>query len=179
MSIHMSTIGTAFFVQNDNKQKALDALKKAGETDGICGLTAEDIQDTAELEQLLRLAEWEPEVDDHGNIVDLWFQGDRACEDLRLMDALAPHVKPGSFIRMCGEDGTAWEWRFTGGRCEEVILDPEASWNPDGDRQAVLRYLTGMEEAERRKLGLLLIEVLPPETLRKAVTATLGLPQGS
>ena len=46
-------------------------------------------------------------------------------------------------------------------------------WCP-GNREAAIAYLASMEEDQRRNLGLVLIDTLPPMTLRKTLAARLA-----
>lgn len=47
-----------------------------------------------------------------GNIIDLFFIGEKIGDDEVLFNALAPFVERGSYIEMEGEDGNYWKWVF-------------------------------------------------------------------
>ena len=69
------------------------------------------------------------ELDDDGNIICLYFNGDKIAHDEDTMfQAIAPYVEDGSFIEMAGENGDRWRWVFKDGRCEE--FRPKVTW-PD------------------------------------------------
>jgi len=69
---------------------------------------------------------WEALIDDDGNIIDLTFFGEKYGDDLIMLNAIAPWVKPGSYIEMSGEDGSMWRWAFDGSQCKEVY--PKIEW---------------------------------------------------
>ena len=66
---------------------------------------------------------WEAEFGADGSISAVRFEGEKLGDDIQLMQALGPFVKPGSYIVMHGEDGAAWRWFFTGVTCIEQAAD--------------------------------------------------------
>lgn len=71
---------------------------------------------------------WHIEVDkESGNILDIGFNGEKLGDDFILFNAIAPFVKPGSFIEMHGEDNAMWRWYFNGETCIEQY--PTITWN--------------------------------------------------
>jgi len=69
------------------------------------------------------------ELDDEGEIIELYFNGDKlACDEDIMFQAIAPYVEDGSFIEMVGEDGDCWRWIFKDAKCKEVRA--EVTW-PD------------------------------------------------
>jgi len=75
------------------------------------------------LDEQLEEWRWAPEYDDEGNIVNLEYQGEKQGDEIELFKAMAPFVKPGSYIDMMGEDGNDWRWYFDGTSCVLQDLD--------------------------------------------------------
>lgn len=84
-----------------------------------------DSNDVAEIFDCWR---WSIEVDEQtGDIVDIYFDGEKLGDDFVLFKAIAPFVKPGSFIEMSGEDNCMWRWHFDGEKCVEKT--PTITWD--------------------------------------------------
>ena len=62
-------------------------------------------------------------------------------DDDRLFAAIAPHVTPGSFIEMRGEDDAHWRWVFNGTSCREVAA--VVTWPEQLDETAQLLDILG------------------------------------
>ena len=75
---------------------------------------------STDLENIFNCWRWNINFDDDGNINNLFFDGEKMGDDRVLLDAIAPFVKEGSFIEMCGEDNDLWRWKFTNKICKEV-----------------------------------------------------------
>jgi hypothetical protein len=69
---------------------------------------------------------WSLIPDEQGNVGNIEFLGEKLGDDEVLFKALAPFVKPGSFIEMQGEDGEIWRWLFDGKTC--VDKTAKISW---------------------------------------------------
>lgn len=67
---------------------------------------------------------WELEHDEAGNIVDLYFDGDKMGVPDEIFSLIAPYVKAGSFITMTGEDGSCWRYCFDG----KVMIEKTATF---------------------------------------------------
>ena len=68
---------------------------------------------------MLREWRWAPELNDDGDIIALYFEGEKLGDDVLLWQAIAPAVADGSFLEMVGEDGCIWRWWFDGTACDE------------------------------------------------------------
>ena len=62
------------------------------------------------------LDEWgyEPETDDEGNIIGLYFEPNKIGDEDQMFAAIAPFVRPGSTLDFRGEEGAVWRWEFNG-----------------------------------------------------------------
>lgn len=76
----------------------------------------------------------EAETGDPGDIIGIDFVGEKLGDDAQLFQAIAPFVESGSYIRMRGEDGTTWEYRFRNGVMKEV--QARLVWDDDDDEEA-------------------------------------------
>lgn len=72
---------------------------------------------------------WALEFDDNDNVIGIEHLNSYEGQEKLLFGAMAPYVKPGSFIEMAGEDGDFWRWYFTGEACKEV--KPTVVWQGD------------------------------------------------
>jgi len=83
---------------------------------------SDDWQEAGDLSNLLDEWRWEADVDhdNGGAIIGLNFHGEKAGDDLAMFQAIAPHVEPGSYVEMTGEEGERWRWTFDGETCKEV-----------------------------------------------------------
>ena len=154
MGYYMSQVDSKFRIKAENKAAALAAIKalsdpaimakKAGGGSWGAGgyikkwyswVDTDEFANAASLEDALDAWGWEAEDAvlsgwDGVDIVDIRHAGEKLGDDLVLFDAIAPFVESGSYIHMCGEDGTNWRWYFDGKTCVEqpggiVFYDPE------------------------------------------------------
>lgn len=63
----------------------------------------------------IHASRWGFKTDKIGNVVDIWFEGEKGHNDDELKP-LAPYVKSGSYVEMMGEDGNRWKWEFKDGK---------------------------------------------------------------
>ncbi len=121
-----------FFINKEDKQKALEAIKALKKNDtlgdrrnyscykyGYAWVDTDEYMDADNLEKAMNAWRWEVENDVEGNINTIFFNGEKLGDDKVLFDVIAPYVKKGSFIEMRGEDGCIWRWIFDGKTCEE------------------------------------------------------------
>lgn len=128
----MDQMEANFFIPFENKEAALQAIKnlEGGETitygsgkPHFSWVDTEDFVNADTLKDALREWRWSVEEDGEGNIYDIYFEGEKLGDDNILFEAIAPYVKSGSFIQMCGEDGTIWRWVFENSKCEEKYAE--------------------------------------------------------
>jgi len=116
-----------FFIPIKSKQACLEhALRKLKFRRKSWWVKGEISADT--LEELFEIFRWEIQSNEHGDVSDIFFNGEKSGygEDLEFFQAVAPYVKEGSYIEMHGEDGSLWRWIFDGKTCEEKWA--EISW---------------------------------------------------
>lgn len=129
MGYYMYTRESSVRIDAGNKAKALKALLEFDAARPEFGRLFGRKQTPLTLEDALFDLGWDTETDAKGNITDM-----RAGDGAKLCDedlaAIAPCVRPGSYIVMTGEDDRIWRWYFDGKTCltqESVISFPEAS----------------------------------------------------
>jgi hypothetical protein len=129
MGYGMSQTDSSFFIAKKDRTKVKAAIKAL--MSGV-GATREGkyrwvdtatVLDARTVDEQFEEWRWSTEYDDSGNIVDLVHEGEKMGDDIELFKAIAPHVKPGSYIDMMGEDGNDWRWYFDGVTC--LMRDPE------------------------------------------------------
>jgi hypothetical protein len=148
MGYNIELIGSEFFIAKADKEAALEALfdmwvpeREADMSGGSWGYDRNEkwyawMNGSAEqwrsrtIENLeIGISEWGYNVfnNDNGDIVDIWFDGDKIGDEGQMFNALAPFVRAGSYLDYMGEDGALWRWEFTGNRMVErtgrVVFD--------------------------------------------------------
>lgn len=124
-----------FRIKAENKQLALTAIQNlATQTSKMSGgswhggqqvvkwfgwVNTSDFVNAPDLKTAMTAWRWEIDEDENGNVVDIWFTGEKLGDDVVLFEAIAPFVEHGSFIEMGGEDGAIWRWVFKDGKVEE------------------------------------------------------------
>ena len=135
MGYCISQINGKFFMEAKNKPAALEAMfemwnprnndKMHGGSWGPNGtvkyyswmnLSADDWRNRniKTLEEGLEAWEFDVDTDDQGNIISLWFDGEKAGDEDFMIEAIAPYVEAGSYLDFRGEDDAHWRWEFDG-----------------------------------------------------------------
>lgn len=122
MGYCMEQVEDKFLIKAANKEAAFSALKdwafaQMQKDDLSRRLGMSPIGKTTLLEDALYELAWEPDMDNDGNIIDIFFIGSNLRQEDEWMDVIAPYVEAGSQINMRGEDGIFWCWRFNGQNC--------------------------------------------------------------
>lgn len=121
MSYNMTQHDTQFFMDKSNLESARQALRSAA---ADCKWF--NTRNARSLENAAYQFGWDLEFDDDDNVNGIHHLLECAGEEERLFSAIAPYVKPGSYIQMTGEDGTLWRWAFDGVRC--IKQKPTIIW---------------------------------------------------
>ena len=124
MGYDMYQINQRFKIAAGNKEEAFQALKgwekrEIEQNNSLVEFGCPPLGDAETLEEALRELCWEPETDEEGNVVELYFTGDRLSDEDNWLNVLAPYVAKGSYLTMEGEDCYAWRWYFDGETCKE------------------------------------------------------------
>ena len=135
MGYHIQTMDKQFYIKNEDKSAALQAIKDLNKKEQELGhggtyyngkhtrhfswVNSETVNEAKTLEDALCEWRWEPETDSDGNIVDIEFTGQKIGDEEYLFEAIASFVKEDSFIEFRGEDGEMWCLQFHGGMIEE------------------------------------------------------------
>ncbi len=110
MGYYMSSHKADFHIEEYNIPAVLALLNG----DENCHDHADTIEDA------FRLRGYDVASNDEGDITGIWFDNGRLMDDYDMFQAIAPHVCPGSYLIMRGEDGHFWKWLFTDGKCVEI-----------------------------------------------------------
>jgi len=111
-----------------NQSKALEAIKTLAGKETISGyggsphfswVTTKEFLKARHIEDALRAWRWDGYFDDDGNLLIVYFLGEKYGDDNILFEAIAPFVEDGGYIQMQGEDGCVWRWLFKDGKLEE------------------------------------------------------------
>jgi len=141
MGYCMDQMDQKFRIKKENFDAALQAIKKLGETvdeDGRGGsysggqkqetwyswVTTSEFVNAETLKQAIAAWRWEVEVEklpfgEEGDIIDIYFEGQKFGQDEVFLEAIAPYVEEGSYIEMQGECGARWRWLFKDGGLKE------------------------------------------------------------
>lgn len=120
MGYRMRQSDTKFFIPEENKVQALKAIKElvGHETIKDSGGAHFSWVDTDRFKTAETLGEalyawrWGIDEDKEGNVVGIFFNGEKLGDDEILFQAITPFVRDGSFISMIGEDDHMWRWLF-------------------------------------------------------------------
>jgi len=115
----------SFFVAKEHHEAALEAIK-ANAKYLKCWIDTDRLLEAKTLEDALFIARWDANIDAEGNISDIWFHREKLGDEDALFQVIAPYVKEGSYIQMCGEDNSMWRWTFNGKECVEI--QAHVSW---------------------------------------------------
>ncbi len=117
MGYYMSQVDQDFTILAENKQAAFELLKQWAQKVSISHPHYQPFGNAKTLEDALNELRWAPDTDENGNITELYFEGEKLRDEAEWMDAIAPMVKEGSKLMMCGEEGSHWCWYFDGESC--------------------------------------------------------------
>ncbi len=115
MGYDMYCRGARFRIDASNTHEALKALVKWDNHQP--SYYQWELAKEKTLEDALGTLGWGCEVNTRGDITDINFEGGRFREEGEWMKAIAPFVRSGSYIEMCGEDDSFWCWYFDGKTC--------------------------------------------------------------
>ena len=124
MGYCISQTDSSFFIPKElfgpALQSILSIMKKdpsdgTGESCFFSWVNTEIVLEAKTLTDALKAWRWEPTLDEHGDIIDLRFMGEKSGADYFIFDAIAPYVGSHSYISMAGEDHYRWRWFFDEG----------------------------------------------------------------
>ena len=127
MGYCMTQRDSNFAIKAEDKEKALEAIKELAGKETIhdgsgkhfSWVETERFVNASTLKEAMDEWRWEIGEDEEGNVLDIYFSGEKLGNDEILFNAIAPYVKEGSYIEMSGEDGSLWRWSFDGKSCVE------------------------------------------------------------
>jgi hypothetical protein len=133
MGYCMTQRDSNFAIKAEDKEKALEAIKELAGKETIhdgsgkhfAWVGTEVFVNASTLNEAMDEWRWEIVEDEDGNVLDIYFSGEKLGDDKILFDAIAPYVKEGSYIEMSGEDGYLWRWSFDGKSCVELSMEME------------------------------------------------------
>lgn len=121
-----------FRIKSVNKLPALRALKELARATQAAGATLawvdlDEVLDADSIGEAMRAFSYEVDVErETEDVVGLEFEGEKLGDEKKMLDAIAPHVEPGSYLQVQGEDGEMWRWVFDGVTCAE--RRPTVTW---------------------------------------------------
>lgn len=129
MGYNIEQIETQFFMKKKDFKKALKAIQDLRGRETVKDSSGSHFRwvsnDFFTIDKLVPMLDdwrWDVELDQAGNICELIFTGEKSGDDFAMFSAIAPWVQEGSFIKMQGEDGDQWLWKFDGRCCERVCI---------------------------------------------------------
>lgn len=130
MGYHIEQVDSDFFVAADAIPSLIETVHKLAESGRYSWVRYSWVEngdiDPNNVEDLFRCWRWNIELDKHGNIVGIGFDGEKLGDDEVFFKEIAPFVKHDSFIEMRGEDNAMWRWKFSNGKLKELY--PEIIW---------------------------------------------------
>lgn len=125
MGYHVEQLDGKFFVSADVIPSLIETIHKLAEN-GKYSWVRDNYIDSNDVTDIFRCWRWDIDMDKHGNIVDIRFDGEKLGDDEVFFKEIAPFVQDGSFIEMRGEDNAMWRWKFSNGKLKELY--PEIIW---------------------------------------------------
>lgn len=128
MGYCMDQTGSSFFIPKELFGPALQSIFAVMMEDSSGGyqqirdfqwVSGDEVLRAKTLPDALKAWRWRPRLDGDDNIVDIHFTGEKSGGDYILFNAIAPYVRDGSYISMCGEDNYLWRWFFDEGVVHE------------------------------------------------------------
>lgn len=115
-----------FEIRKENKGTALTLLKnlvsEQQKNMRFGWVNCQTVLQAETLSVALEECRYDVDEDDDGNIVDIYFTGEKLDNDYAIFKAIAPAVTKGSYIEMYGESDDRWRWTFNGDECIESDL---------------------------------------------------------
>ena len=109
----------------ENKPYYLDLLPKTAKITNQNSANlyfSRDLANTDDLLTVLQNMEFDPDVDQAGNLVVLNYVGENLYDELEeFFDVIAPFVEPGSYMRFEGESQEFFEYVFDGKTMHENV----------------------------------------------------------
>ena len=121
MSYTIEQKDTQFFMDNSTLESARKAILTA-----MSGFDWFKKRNALTLEAAAAQCGWALEFDNADNVIGIEHLHEYEGQEKKLFEALAPYVKPGSYIQMIGEDGELWRWVFDGSNC--IKKTPTITW---------------------------------------------------
>ena len=109
MGYYITVSDIDFTINKENFDNALKALK--------------NWSDSNTLKEALEEYAWHGNIGEDENYHIDYYGGEKLSNQSEFLDAIAPYDNPGSSMRITGEDGLIWEYRFNGTTMEEVYAD--------------------------------------------------------
>lgn len=117
-----------FNIKTEHKADALSAIKSLAAYPHFTWVKTADFLKAETLEAALAVWRWHAKTDEKGNIVDLYFTGEKYGDCTVFFAAIAPYVTSGSFIIMKGEDGAMFRWVFNDKTVKEQQAKITVEW---------------------------------------------------
>ena len=128
MGYCMDQTDSSFFIPKEFFGPALQSIFAIMTDDSSDGLqqirdfkwvSGDEVLRSKTLSDALKAWRWRARLDENDNIFDIHFTGEKSGDEDRLFQAIAPYVRDGSYISMCGEDHYLWRWFFDEGVVRE------------------------------------------------------------
>lgn len=113
-----------FFIPKELFSEALASIKKYAndlfnKEKKIPFIEVSELENSESLEDALVVMRWLPELNEHGDIIDIEFSGEKLGDDFLFFSSIAQYVKEGSYITLISEDSKVWRWIFVNKKIEE------------------------------------------------------------
>lgn len=113
-----------FLMKKENQEAAFNAVKEQMDDNGYHWISRGWKKGLRDIQAVLECWLYSPKLDDEtGDIVDLWFNCEKMGDEKELFKVIAPFVEKGSYLEICGEDGSKWRWIFNGKTCKTVYAE--------------------------------------------------------
>lgn len=114
-----------FLIKKDNKAWALNLLKEyitKTKRWNLTRISPSDVLVAETFETALYACRWECILNKEGDIISLYFNGEKLGDEEEMFKAISPAVENNSYIEIKGEENLIWRWVFEKGKCKEETI---------------------------------------------------------
>jgi len=122
MGYYITQLDSKIFISNENKSKALQAIKTVNRRhyDWLVN-NYETFLNAQSLEGGLLDWGYISEYDVIGNIINVQIDKEKMGGEEEIFKAMSPFIEDGSYIEYRGDDGKQWKWIFEKGKMIEKV----------------------------------------------------------
>ena len=130
MGYYIYQVDQNFKIKKEDIQKAWDSLlkifriekKTIYDSSGYhySWIDTDTVLNAETFEEALSEARFDIKTNNSGDVIEIYFNGEKLGDEEIILNSIAPYVESGSYITFEGEEGERWKWKFVDGILEEI-----------------------------------------------------------